>query len=624
MATALAPYDTIECDVLVVGAGGAGMRAAIAAADAGCTVTVVTKSLLGKAHTVMAEGGIAAGIGNVDPEDSWEVHFADTMLGGQLLNNWRMVELYAHEVIDRVLELERWGGIFDRTEDGRIMQRAFGAHSWKRLAHVGDRTGLELIRTCQDKMVHTAGVDVCMEYTLTSLLKSGDRVCGAFGYNRNTGGFVAFRAGAVVLASGGWGRMYRFTSNSWECSGDGAAMAYQAGADLLDMEFVQFHPTGMIWPPGARGILVTEAVRGEGGLLYNAEGSRFMLDYDPVKKELSSRDVVARSIYKEVQAGRGTPHGGAYLDVRHLGADYVKRKLPSMYEQFHALASIDITSQPMEVGPTIHYTMGGVRVDPDTAATTVAGLYAAGEAAGGLHGANRLGGNSLGDILVFGRRAGEAAAEFAKSGGAARTIDETQVAAEQADLLQPLGGDADGTSPGENPYKLHEELQAAMQDDAGIGRTEESLQRALAAILALRERSTRMRVSGGLALNPGWHTCRDITNMLVISEAIVRGAIERRESRGSQWRFDHLDQEVEFGKVNFVARRAGDAMQVVSVPLDPLPERLRPLLERSRFYDAAKLPKGYLTEAAATPVAGSAAAPGAARRKPSGTTRKRK
>jgi succinate dehydrogenase / fumarate reductase flavoprotein subunit len=622
MATTAAPYDIIDCDVLVVGAGGAGMRAAIAAADAGCTVMVVTKSLLGKAHTVMAEGGIAAGIGNVDPEDSWEVHFADTMLGGQLLNNWHMVELYAHEVIDRVLELERWGGLFDRTEDGRIMQRAFGAHSWKRLAHVGDRTGLELIRTCQDKMVHTAGVDVCMEYTLTALLKSGDRVCGAFGYNRNTGGFVAFRAGAVVLASGGWGRMYRFTSNSWECSGDGAAMAYQAGADLLDMEFVQFHPTGMIWPPGARGILVTEAVRGEGGLLFNAEGSRFMLDYDPVKMELSSRDVVARAIYKEVQAGRGTPHGGAFLDVRHLGADYVKRKLPSMYEQFHALASIDITSQPMEVGPTIHYTMGGVRVDPETAATTVAGLYAAGEAAGGLHGANRLGGNSLGDILVFGRRAGEAAALFAKSGGSTRNIDETQVAAEQTDLLRPLGGDANGASPGENPYKLHEELQMAMQDDAGIGRSEESLQRALAAILGLRERSTRMRVSGGLALNPGWHTCRDITNMLVISEAIVRGAIERRESRGSQWRFDHLDQEVEFGKVNFVTRRAGDAMQVVSVPLDPLPQRLRPLLERSRFYDAAKLPKGYLTDAAHAPAALTASRAGTSRKSTSRTRKK--
>ncbi|HUZ68169.1 MAG TPA: FAD-binding protein [Candidatus Saccharimonadales bacterium] len=612
MPTIPEPYDTIECDVLVVGAGGAGMRAAIAAAEGGCSVTVVTKSLLGKAHTVMAEGGIAAGMGNLDAEDSWEVHFADTMLGGQLVNNWRMVELYAHEVIDRVLELERWGGIFDRTPDGLIMQRAFGAHSWKRLAHVGDRTGLELIRTCQDKMVHTAGVDVRMEYTLSALLKSGDRVCGAFGYNRNTGSFVVFKAGAVVLASGGWGRMYRFTSNSWECSGDGAAMAYQAGADLLDMEFVQFHPTGMIWPPGARGILVTEAVRGEGGLLFNAEGSRFMLDYDPVKKELSSRDVVARSIYKEVQAGRGTPHGGAYLDVRHLGADYVKRKLPSMYEQFHALASIDITSQPMEVGPTIHYTMGGVRVDAETAATTVAGLYAAGEAAGGLHGANRLGGNSLGDILVFGRRAGVAAAEFSRSGGATRTIDEAQVAAEQADLLIPLTDGANAGSAGENPYKVHEDLQLAMQDDAGIGRSEESLQRALANVLELRERSTHIRVSGGRALNPGWHTCRDVTNMLIISEAIVRGAIERRESRGSQWRFDHLEQEIEYGKVNFVTRRGDDGMQVVSVPLDPLPERLRPLLERSRFYDAAKLPRGYLTEAA--PAADVVKQPAAARK----------
>ncbi len=373
-------------------------------------------------------------------EDSWEVHFADTMLGGQLLNNWRMVELYAHEVIDRVLELERWGGIFDRTPDGLIMQRAFGAHSWKRLAHVGDRTGLELIRTCQDKMVHTAGVDVCMEYTLSSLLKSGDRVCGAFGYNRNTGRFVVFKAGAVVLASGGWGRMYRFTSNSWECSGDGAAMAYQAGADLLDMEFVQFHPTGMIWPPGARGILVTEAVRGEGGLLFNAEGSRFMLDYDPVKKELSSRDVVARSIYKEVQAGRGTPHGGAYLDVRHLGADYVKRKLPSMYEQFHALASIDITSQPMEVGPTIHYTMGGVRVDPETAATH--GCRAVRSRRGGGRSARRQPPRRqlprrhprLRSPCRRGRRR-----VLEKPTARRAPIDEAQVAAEQADLLAAAG-----------------------------------------------------------------------------------------------------------------------------------------------------------------------------------------
>ena len=404
-------YRTRECDVLVVGAGGAGLRAAIAAAEAGCSTLVITKSLLGKAHTVMAEGGIAAGLGNLDTPDSWEVHFADTMLGGQLINNWRMVDLYSREVIDRVYELERWGGLFDRTDDGRIMQRAFGAHSFKRLCHVGDRTGLELIRTLQDKLVHTAGADVLMECTLTRLLTHGDRVCGAFGYDRNSGELIVIRAGAVVMASGGWGRMFRYTSNAWEGTGDGAAMAYEAGAELQDMEFVQFHPTGMIWPPGARGILVTEAVRGEGGILRNAEGERFMERYDPVKKDLSSRDVVARSIYKEVVAGRGSPHGGAFLDIasRRSAAD-IRRKLPSMCDQFEALAGVDISKEPMEVGPTIHYTMGGIRVDPETTASTVPGLYAAGEAAAGLHGANRLGGNSLGDILVFGRRAGEAAA----------------------------------------------------------------------------------------------------------------------------------------------------------------------------------------------------------------------
>ncbi|MFN2581812.1 MAG: FAD-binding protein [Candidatus Dormibacteria bacterium] len=593
---AVEPYDTIDCDVLVVGAGGAGMRAAIAAAEAGCSVAVVTKSLLGKAHTVMAEGGIAAGLGNVDADDSWEVHFADTMLGGQLLNNWRMVEVYAHEVIDRVYELERWGGLFDRTDDGRIMQRAFGAHSWKRLAHVGDRTGLELIRTLQDRMVHTDRVETYMEYTLTALLKAGDRVNGAIGYNRNDGRFVVFRAGAVVLGSGGWGRMYRYTSNSWESTGDGAAMAYDAGADLQDMEFVQFHPTGMMWPPGARGILVTEAVRGEGGLLFNSEGTRFMLEYDPVKKELSSRDVVARSIYKEVKAGRGTPHGGAFLDVRHLGAARIQQKLPSMYEQFHALASVDITKEPMEVGPTIHYTMGGVRVEPETGKTTLDGLYAGGEVAAGLHGANRLGGNSLGDILVFGKRAGEGAAEFARSNAATKSVDDQQVAAEQQRLLRPLDSSSDGATPGENPYKLHEELQAAMQDDAGIGRSEESLRRALAAILELRERAARIRVGGGRVLNPGWHTCRDVTNMLTISEAIVRSAFERRESRGSQWRFDHTEQDADFGMINFVARREGPGMKVVAQPVEPLPERLIPVLQRSRFYDAAKLPKGQLTK----------------------------
>ena len=586
-------YTTHECDVLVIGAGGAGMRAAVAAAEAGCKTMVVTKSLLGKAHTVMAEGGIAAGLGNLDSQDGWEVHFADTMLGGQLVNNWRMVELYAHEVIDRVYELERWGGLFDRTDDGLIMQRAFGAHSWRRLAHVGDRTGLELIRTCQDKLVHTSGTECLMEYTLTRLLKSGDRVVGATGYNRNDGKFVVIKAGAVVMASGGWGRMFRHTSNSWEGTGDGAALAYNAGADLLDMEFMQFHPTGMVWPPGARGILVTEAVRGEGGLLYNSEHKRFMLEYDPVKKELSSRDVVARSIYKEVKAGRGSPHGGAFLDITHRGADYIMKKLPSMYEQFHALASVDITRDPMEVGPTIHYTMGGIRVDAETAATTVPGLFAAGEAAGGLHGANRLGGNSLGYILVFGRRAGVAAAEFARSRGTQRIIDEREVEEEQRTLLAPLDTANGGTS-GENPYLLHEALQAAMQDDAGIGRSEESLERSLAAIQELRERSADMRVRGGRVLNPGWHTCRDVTFMLTVSEAIVRGALRRRESRGSQWRFDFLEQEVEQGKVNYVERRDGDAMKVDAIPLPPMPDHLVKLLTRSRFYDPAKLPKGYL------------------------------
>jgi len=571
-------YIAHDCDVLVVGAGGAGLRAAVAAAEAGCSVRVVTKSLLGKAHTVMAEGGIAAGLGNVHEKDGWTVHFADTMRGGQMVNNWRMVEIYAKEVIDRVYELERWGGLFDRTPDGRIMQRAFGAHTYNRLCHVGDRTGLELIRTCQDRAVHTPGVEVHMEYTLTRLLKDGDRVSGAMGYRRVDGKFVVFRAKAVVMASGGWGRMYKTTSNSWEGTGDGAAMAYDAGADLLDMEFVQFHPTGMIWPPGARGILVTEAVRGEGCLLYNSENQRFMLEYDPKKKELSSRDVVARSIYKEVKAGRGSVHGGAYLDIRHRGADYIKKKLPSMYEQFHALASVDITKEPMEVYPTIHYTMGGIRVEPETAASTVPGLYAAGECAGGLHGANRLGGNSLGDILVFGRRAGEAAAEFAKRRDAAPALSENEIEAEQSLLLAPLNS-AD-TTKGENPYLIHEALQDAMQDDAGIARDEASLTRSLNAIQELQQRVKNVRVKGGRTYNPGWHTCRDDVFMLTISESIVRSALERKESRGSQWRLDHLDKDPEQGRVNYVSYKAPDgSMKVKSIPVEPLPVELSRHLE---------------------------------------------
>ncbi|MGO8687984.1 MAG: FAD-binding protein [Candidatus Dormibacteria bacterium] len=586
------PYLTRECDVLVVGAGGAGLRAAIAAAEAGCSTIVITKTLLGKAHTVMAEGGIAAALGNVDSPDSWEVHFADTMLGGQLVNNWRMVDVYSREVIDRVYELERWGGLFDRTDDGRVMQRAFGAHSFRRLCHVGDRTGLELIRTCQDRLVHTAGADVMMECTLTRLLTSGDRVCGAFGYDRNSGEMIVIRAGAVVMASGGWGRMFRYTSNAWEGTGDGAAMAYQAGAELQDMEFVQFHPTGMIWPPGARGILVTEAVRGEGGILRNSLGERFMERYDPVKKDLSSRDVVARSIYKEVMAGRGTTHGGAFLDIasRRSPAE-IRRTLPSMVDQFEALAGVDITKEPMEVGPTIHYTMGGIRVDPETAATTVPGLYAAGEVAAGLHGANRLGGNSLGDILVFGRRAGMAAADFAKSAGPRAAVSQQQIAAEQEAVLRPLAGG--GVGEGENPLQLHRTLQESMQDDAGIGRSEESLSRALAAIGGLRERSARMRVAGGRVLNPGWQTCRDVEFMLTVSEAIVRAALARRESRGAQWRHDFPEKDDHLSRVNLVVHQGGDGMVVDERPLELMPDEVVARLNRSRFFDPANLPSHY-------------------------------
>ena len=580
-----------DCDVLVVGAGGAGMRAAIAAAEAGCSTVVVTKSLLGKAHTVMAEGGIAAGIGNVDSVDSWEVHFADTMLGGHVINNWRMVDLYAHEVIDRVYELERWGGLFDRTPDGRIMQRAFGAHSWRRLAHVGDRTGLELIRTCQDRLVHTAGAEVLMECTLVRLLLSGDAVGGAIGYDRNSGELVLIRAAAVVMASGGWGRMYRHTSNSWEGTGDGAAMAYEAGAELQDMEFVQFHPTGMVWPPGARGILVTEGVRGEGGILRNSEGERFMERYDPVKKDLSSRDVVARSIYKEVQAGRGSPHGGAFLDIAtRLPAAEIHRKLPSMYEQFHSLAGVDITREPMEVYPTIHYTMGGLRVEAETAATTVPGLYAAGECAAGLHGANRLGGNSLGDILVFGRRAGEAAAEHARSRRSRPAPSAAQVRELEALILEPLAG---GEDAADNPYTLHRDLQEAMQDDAGIGRSEESLTRALGAIGELRERAARIRVAGGRVLNPGWHACWDARFMLTISEAIVRSALARRESRGSQWRFDFPDEEDHWSRINLVAVRRGGEMSVEERPVPLMPDEAVQRLQKSRFFPTAVIPAHY-------------------------------
>ena len=579
----MAEYETHDYDVVVIGAGGSGLRAAIAAHEAGARTAIICKSLLGKAHTVMAEGGIAAALGNVDPEDNWQVHFQDTMRGGQMINNWRMAELHARESPDRVYELETYGAIFDRTPDGRVLQRAFGAHTYRRLCHVGDRTGLEMIRSLQDRIVQL-GIEVHMEVTLTRLLKDGDRVIGAFGYNRIDGAFITFRSKAVIIATGGWGRLYKVTSNSWEGTGDGVAMGFEAGAEVLDPEMVQFHPTGMVWPPGVRGILVTEAVRGEGGYLTNSEGKRFMLEVDPKKKELSSRDVVARAIYKEVQAGRGTEHGGAYLDVRHLGAEKIKEKLPSMYEQFLRLADVDITKAPMEVAPTIHYAMGGLRVEAETGATTLPGLYAAGEAAAGLHGANRLGGNSLSDLLVFGRRAGEAAAAYQRDTGLG-TLDERQVAYEQGLLLLPLVGEGK-----ENPYLLQQELQQAMQDGAGLAREEKSLKVGLDKVLELRQRSARIHVPGSRKYNPGWHTARDLRFMLTIAEAIVRAAIERRESRGAHWRLDYLEKDPALGRVNFIAFSDGGRVKLKTRPVPEMPAELATLFDDAMSFPPASPP----------------------------------
>ncbi|TME47079.1 MAG: FAD-binding protein [Chloroflexi bacterium] len=574
-------FTTLTTDVLVIGAGGAGLRAAIEAAASGARVDIVCKSLLGKAHTVMAEGGIAAALGNVDSEDNWQVHFQDTMRGGQMINNWRMAQLHAQESPDRVYELETYGALFDRTPDGRVMQRAFGAHTYKRLCHVGDRTGLEMIRSLQDRVVQL-GITVHMEWTLTRLLKEGERVVGAFGYNRVDGSFVAFRAKAVILATGGWGRIYKVTSNSWEGTGDGVGMGFEAGAEVLDPEMVQFHPTGMVWPPGVRGILVTEAVRGEGGYLKNSENKRFMLEYDPKKKELSSRDVVARSIYKEVEAGRGTPHGGAWLDVTHLGAETIKKKLPSMYEQFLRLADIDITKASMEVAPTIHYAMGGLRVEPETGETTLPGLFAAGEVAAGLHGSNRLGGNSLSDLLVFGRRAGGAAGAYARNIGLGR-LDERLINQEQQTLLLPFSGE--GT---ENPYLLQQALQQAMQDGAGLARDEKGLKGCLNTVLELRQRAARIHAPGSRRYNPGWHTARDLRFMLTIAECIVRAAIERRESRGAHWRLDYLEKDPALGKVNFIAYSDAGTVKLKQRPVPQMPPELAGLFDDAASPGALK------------------------------------
>jgi len=568
-------YELHEHDVIVIGAGGAGLRAAIEASELGVRTAVICKSLLGKAHTVMAEGGVAAALGNVDEADTWQTHFQDTMSAGKYLNNWRMAELHAKEAPDRVRELERWGGVFDRTPAGKMSQRAFGGHTYKRLVHIGDRTGLELLRTLQDKCVHQ-DVDVFMECTITHLLRSDGRVCGAFGYWRSTGQFVVFKAGAVVLASGGLGRCYQVTSNSWECTGDGQALAYDAGADLIDMEFVQFHPTGMVWPAGVAGLLVTEAVRGEGGILRNAEGERFMERYDPERMELSTRDIVSRAIYTEIREGRGTERNGVYLDVSHLPSDRVQSRLPSMYSQFLNLAGVDITKEPMQVAPTCHYMMGGIKVDAETAATRVPGLYAAGECSGGMSGATRLGGNSLSDLLVFGRRAGVAAAEFASSAPAA-VVDPGEVAAAEREMTAYLTGSGD-----EDPYMLHADLQQTMQSHVGIFRDEAGLAAAVDEIEALKARARNLRVSEGeRRFNPGWHTCADVRNLLVCAEAIARCALARAESRGAHSRLDYPDPSDDWAMHNLAAVRKDGGMSVERRSIVTADE-LEPLVETRR------------------------------------------
>jgi succinate dehydrogenase / fumarate reductase, flavoprotein subunit len=571
--------ETVDTDVLVIGAGGAGMRGAIAAAHAGRKVNVVCKSLLGKAHTVMAEGGAAAALANVAGLDSWEAHFADTMKGGKLINNWRMAELHAREAPERILELERWGAVFDRTHDGRIHQRPFGAHTYPRLAHIGDRTGLELIRSLQDQLVHTPGVEVHMEVTVGRLLLSAGRVVGALAYARADGRLIQFSARAVLLATGGAGRIYRVTSNSWESTGDGTMLAYEAGARLRDCEMVQFHPTGMVWPPGVRGILVTEGVRGEGGVLRNRDGERFMERYDHERMELSSRDVVARAINSEVQAGRGSPHGGAFLDITHRSPEYIKRKLPSMYEQFLKLAKVDITKEPMEVAPTIHYFMGGVDVVAETGATSVPGLYAAGEVASGLHGANRLGGNSLSDLLVFGKRAGDAAAEFAGKHPKAARIDAAQVKAASEWMLAPLA-----RPHGESPYKLQGELQDVCTQHAPIIRDEVGLREGLDKVLALKERAAEVGTGGATtrAFNPGWHSALDLHSMLVNAEALFRSALERQESRGAHARSDFPKLDPKWAQLNLMTQKSKSGeMTVTAVENEPVSYELTEVISQS-------------------------------------------
>lgn len=600
----MANIDTHEYDVIVVGAGGAGLSAAIRASADGAKTAIVCKSLLGKAHTVMAEGGVAAALAYTDDRDSWQTHFRDTMKGGKYLNDWRMAQLHAQEAADRVRELESWGAVFDRTPGGLMNQRNFGGHTYPRLAHIGDRTGLEMIRTLQDRGVHQ-GIDVFMETTVRWLFKDDGRISGCLAYERHSGEFLLFKCKAVVLATGGIGRVYAITSNSWEYTGDGHALALWAGADLLNMEFVQFHPTGMVWPPSVKGTLITEGVRGEGGVLKNKDGKRFMFNYVPenykaefadseaeaVKwveavvagnrpdarrpPELLTRDVVARAIRREVREGRGSPHGGVFLDIAsQRSPEQIKKKLPSMYHQFTKLADVDITKDPMEVGPTCHYMMGGVRVNAESQESTVPGLFAAGEVAGGMHGANRLGGNSLSDLLVFGKRAGEYAAEYAKKQTGALKIDDAELKSVSDESHRPFDGE------GENPYAVHEELRTMMQANVGIVRTESELQEALSEIAKLRERESRTRVSGNIQYNPGWHLALDLKNMLDISETVARSAFTRQESRGAHTREDFPDSDdANWGKKLVIVRQRDGQMEVVQEPLAEMPDELKKLIE---------------------------------------------